>query len=107
MTLKELISQKDYDYISIRYTPPKGWYPDLNFSELSSEELLKISEFMGCAKSENGILYALDHDTYDAEEEVLAFEEFVNEKENVFCGLSVAIQGHWLSEEKTPFNVLL
>lgn len=96
MTIKNLIQKKDYDYISIRYTPPKKWYPDKDFAKLSPKELMEISEFMGCAESRNGKLHALDGDLYDEDEEVLAFEEFVNKEKEINAGLCVVLHGDYI-----------
>ena len=97
MTLKELIKNNDFDYISIRLTPPPRFYPDLDLNAISPPELLPISEFMGCAYSKNGNLYPLDGDVYDVDEEVLYYERWSSKEENVQNGVSVVLQGYWIS----------
>lgn len=83
MSIKDLISKKDYDYISMRATYPN---PD------SDENI-----FIGVCKSEGGKLIALDHDTYSDEEEVVSYEEWENEEEGVKNGLTIVVTGEWIS----------
>jgi len=82
MKIKDLISQKDYDYISIRLTSP----PDL-----ATENPNGI--FFGACKSENGKLIELDYDTYDENTEILSYEEWSSQ--DVPNGLTVLIQTEW------------
>lgn len=74
MTIKDLIKDKDYDYIELR---------------------LAITEdddiFFGVAKSEHGELIALDGDNYSADTTVLEHEEWDNPTENIKNGLTVLI----------------
>ena len=82
MTIGNLISAKDYDYISLRVTLP--------------ERVGGGDTFMGCAKSENGKLISLDGDTYFEDEEVISYEEWSNEEEGIKNGLTVVVKGEWL-----------
>ena len=50
MIVKDLIKNKDYDYIEWRVTAP----PQINEEDI----------FFGCCKSENGKLIPLDGDSY-------------------------------------------
>ena len=54
---------------------------------------------MGCAYSKDGELYPLDGDSYDEEEEVLYYERWSSLEENVQNGVSVVLQGYWMSAE--------
>lgn len=83
MTVKDLIKNKDYDYISWRITVPDDFCgPD--------------DMFIGCAKSENGKLISLDGDTiYDESDEVIRYEEWSNPEKDIINGLTVVIEGIW------------
>lgn len=74
LTIKDLIKDKDYDFISLR---------------LAVTEADDI--FFGTAKSENGELIALDGDTYSEDTKVLEYEEWDNPEENIKNGLTVVI----------------
>ena len=79
MTVKDLIKNKDYDYISWRITAPDWWgEPDM---------------FFGACKSKNGELIPFDHDTYSEDEEVVRYEEWTNDTfEN---GLTIVVETEW------------
>ena len=80
MIVKDLIQNKDYDYISWRVTSPPNWgEPDM---------------FFGVCKSINGQLVPLDGDSYYEDEVVVRYEEWsYNEIEN---GLTVVIEAEWM-----------
>ena len=80
MIVKDLIKNKDYDYISWRTTAPDYWdEPDI---------------FIGACKSKNGELIPLDEDSYSENEVVIRFEEWSsNLIEN---GLTVVIDAEWI-----------
>jgi len=81
MIIKDLIKNKDYDYISVRATPPEGWpEPDM---------------FIGCCKSKDGKLISLDGDTYSDKEVVVSYEEWSDE--DVENGLTIVVETEWLS----------
>lgn len=80
MTVRDVINDKDYDYIEWRVTPP----PDID------EE----SIFFGACKSENGKLIPLDFDTYDENEEVFTYEQWCTDK--IKRGLTIITVGEWL-----------
>ena len=80
MTVKELIKNKDYDYISWRITPPKYW---------DEEDI-----FIGACKSKKGELIPLDHDSYSENEVVVRYEEWSND--NIKNGLTVVVEGEWI-----------
>ena len=80
MIVKDLIKDKDYDYISWRVMPPKGWdEPDM---------------FFGCCKSVDGKLIPLDGDTYSEHEIVVRYEEWFNDE--IKNGLTVVIEAEWI-----------
>ena len=83
MTVKDLIENKDYDYISWRVTLPK--------------DLVAGDTFMGASKSVNGELITLDGDTYCEETEVLNYEEWSNPEKGIASGLTIVVEGHWIS----------
>ena len=84
MTVKDLIKNKDYDYISWRATAPKHFdVPDI---------------FFGACKSKNGELIPLDGDTYYYDEVVVKYEEW--SKEDIKNGLTVVVEVEWSSDDK-------
>jgi len=85
MTLKELISKKDYDYIEFRCLTP----PDY------AEETGKTEMFYGSGYSKDGIFYPNDQDSYSLEEELERWEEWTDYwAEN---GLTVVEKGAWIT----------
>ena len=87
MTVKELISKKDYDYISFRVTAP----PDFIYAEDEDP-----SEFYGSCHSINGELIPDDPDDSDAysmDEELVRWEEWSDEELGIKNGLTVVEQG--------------
>ena len=86
MKVKDLIKDKDYDYISYRLKLKPG-------SPLPNDEI-----FIGCCKSQNGILISLDGDTYDEEDEVLSYEEW--SKDHIRNGLTVVVRCEWEEEDE-------
>ena len=82
MTVKDLIKNKDYDYISWRITVP--------------ERFGGGDTFFGSTKSVNGELIALDGDIYYEETEVLSYEEWDNSEAGIKNGLTVVFEGHWI-----------
>lgn len=79
MTVKDLIKNKDYDYISFRITAPE-WYdkPDI---------------FFGACKAQNGKLIPLDDDSYSEDEEVIRYEEWSSNK--IQNGLTIVVESEW------------
>lgn len=80
MVVKDLIKNKDYDYISWRLTPPKNWD--------------EPSIFLGACKSVNGELIPLDDDTYYDDDVVVRYEEWSSDK--VKNGLTVVVETEWV-----------
>lgn len=78
MTVKDLIKNKDYDYISYRLKIPK-------------EKYYGKSIFIGCAASKEGKLISLVGDTYEEDDTVLEYEEWSKPEENIKSGLTVVI----------------
>lgn len=81
LTIKDLISKKDYDYISLRLTAP--------------ENAKDNDIFLGVAKSENGNLIPLDGDSYEEDSEVVSYEEWTNEKEGINNGITIVVKCDW------------
>jgi len=77
MTIKELITKKDYDYVSchLLVTSDNGGQP---------EEV-----FAGVFRSEKGEIVSLDGDSYSKEKEVVRFEEWSNEEDGIKNGLTI------------------
>lgn len=82
MTIKDLITKKDYDYISWRVTLP--------------ENAGGGDTFFGCTKSENGKLIPLDGDIYSEDTEIISYEEWNDEDEGIKSGLTIIYEGEWL-----------
>lgn len=79
MTVKDLIANKDYDYISWRVTSPKHFDdPDI---------------FFGACKSKNGELIPLDWDSYSENEIVLRYEEWTSD--TIKNGLTIVTEAEW------------
>lgn len=81
MIVKDLIKDKDYDYISWRVTAPEDWRdePDM---------------FFGACKSKNGELIPLDGDSYSEDEIVVRYEEWSNDE--IEHGLTVVVEAEWI-----------
>lgn len=82
MTVRDLIKNKDYEYISWRITLP--------------ESAGGGDTFFGCAASKDGELIPLDGDIYDEDEEVLSYEEWSQPEDNIQNGLTVVVQAEWM-----------
>ena len=83
MIVKDLIKNKDYDYISWRCTAPKYWdEPDI---------------FCGACKSQNGELIPLDGDSYSEHEIVIRYEEWSSDL--IKNGLTVVVDAEWIWKE--------
>lgn len=80
MTVKDLIKEKDYDYISWRVTLPK--------------KIGGGDTFFGATASKDGELISLDGDIYDEETKVLEFEEWSSEE--IKNGLTIVYEGEWI-----------
>lgn len=86
MTIKDLIANKDYDYISWRVTLPE---------QLSDGDI-----FFGCSISRNGKLIPLNDDTYHEDTEIISYEEWTNEEKDIKNGLTVVCKGKWTFNDK-------
>lgn len=83
MTVKDLIKNKDYDYIEYR----------LQLSNIKVPIFGKTI-FIGEAASKNGKLISLDGDTvYNEEDVVVEYEEWSKPEENIKNGLTVVVEG--------------
>ena len=80
MTVKDLIKNKDYDYISWRVTLP--------------ESCGGGDMFFGATRSENGKLIPLDGDSYDEDTEILSYDEWSSV--SVENGLTIVHEGEWI-----------
>lgn len=78
-TIKDLIKEKDYDYVSYRITFPDG------------EDI-----FAGCFRSNSGKIIPLDGDIYSDDEEVFRYEEWELPEEGIKAGLTVTVKGEWM-----------
>ena len=78
--VKDLIKNKDYDYISYRLKIPDD-----------KVEFYGDSIFIGCAASKNGELISMDGDTYDKEDIVSEYKEWNKPEENIRNGLTIVI----------------
>ena len=78
MKIKDLISKKDYDYVSYRVTHPK--FPE--------------GVFAGSFESKDGIIIPHDQDYYSPDEEVLWYEEW--SQDNIANGLTVLVEAEWI-----------
>jgi len=77
MIIKDLISKKDYDYVSYR----------LLVETYDSQDPLNV--FAGCFASKDGKIISLDGDRYDELEEVLEYEEWHDKKRGITNGLTI------------------
>ena len=75
MTVRDLISKNDYDYIEWRVCLPKTF--DYN------------GIFCGICRSVDGVLISEDGDTYDEDTEILRYEEWVDLENNINNGLTI------------------
>lgn len=80
MTVKDLIKDKDYDYISWHVTTP--------------EYLDNPDMFFDACKSKNGELIPLDGDSYSEDEVVLRYEEWSGDE--IENGLTVLVEAEWI-----------
>lgn len=81
MTVKDLIKNKDYDYIAWRVTLP--------------ESVGGGDTFFGVSKSVSGKLVSMDGSSYSENTEVISYEEWSNPEENITNGLTIVYQGTW------------
>lgn len=77
MTLKDLIENKDYDYVSYRMILPDG--QDI---------------FAGCFKSDGGKIISIDGDSYSEDETIIRYAEWSSDKH--LNGLTVWVEGEFL-----------
>lgn len=84
LTVKDLIKDKDYDYISWR----------IKLDERDKEKVGDDDIFFGCCRSVGGKLISLDGDSYSEHEHVLSYEEWSKSDENgITNGLTVIVEG--------------
>lgn len=85
MTIRELIKEKDYEYISIRMKVPERW------------DWCYVKDiFIGCCKSVGGELIPLDGDSYDPGEDVIEYEEWSNDEYGIINGLTIVLEEDWI-----------
>lgn len=75
-TIRDLIKNKDYEYVSYRIR----W---------RQEE--PDGDFAGCFATKNGEIIPLDGDCYDLNEKVISSEEWSNPKEKIKNGLTIIV----------------
>ena len=82
MKVKDLIKNKDYDYISYRLKMPDD-----------KVRIYGESIFIGEAASKNGKLISLDGDTiYDEDDKVVMYREWSKPEYNIKNGLTVVVK---------------
>ena len=86
MQVKDLIKNKDYDYICWRVT----------IDEADRDKIGEDDIFFGVCRSKDGELISLDGDIYSEEEEVLSYEEWSRPDKGITNGLTVVVGGEWL-----------
>lgn len=92
MTIKDL-AKKNYDYVSYRLTL-REW----NDSDINDENLrMEHSTFAGTFAITDGKIKPLDGDTYDLSEEVLWYEEWTDEENDIKSGLTIIVPAEWIS----------
>ena len=82
LTVKDLIKDKDYDYISWR----------IKLDERDREKIGEDNIFFGCCRSVGGKLISLDGDIYSERERVLSYEEWSNSVQDIENGLTVIVE---------------
>ena len=90
MTVKDLITNKDYDYISWRLAIPEHLQETFNDTTL----------FFGVAASKDGELMSLDGDSYSEDEVVLSYEEWSEPENKVVNGLTVVLEWDYWEESE-------
>lgn len=87
MTVKDLITNKDYDYISWRIAVPEHLQEKFNDTTL----------FIGAAASKDGKLISLDGDSYSEDEVVLSYKEWTEVADDhvIPRGLTVVVDAEW------------
>ena len=86
MRVKDLIKNKDYDYISWR----------IKVDEADRDKIGEDDIFFGVCYSRNSSLIPLDGDIYSEDEVVLSYEEWSNPEKGIVNGLTVVVEGEWL-----------
>lgn len=84
-TIGELVFGKNYDYVSYRGYDEKRNIPPATGNNTDGE-------FCGCFKVVNGKIIPLDGDFYDAEETVIASEEWSMPDEGIEKGLTIIVE---------------
>lgn len=84
MIVKDLIKNKDYDYINWR----------VKIDEVDRDKIGEDDIFFGVCYSKNGYLIPLDGDTYCEEEIVVSYEEWSRPEKGIINGLTVVVEGY-------------
>lgn len=92
-TIEELVSEKNYDYVSYRGYDEKRNIPPATGNNTDGE-------FCGCFKVVNGKIIPLDGDSYDARETVIASEEWSMPDEGIEKGLTVIVEMEFVPAEE-------
>lgn len=92
-TIEELVSGKNYDYVSYRGYDEKRNIPPVTGNNTDGE-------FCGCFKVVNGKIIPLDGDSYDARETVIASEEWSMPDEGIKKGLTVIVEMEFVPAEE-------
>lgn len=84
MKVKDLIKDRDFDYISWRIMLPERYKDEPEYEE---------GIFIGCCRSKDGKLISLDGDTiYDEDDVVLKYEEWFDPDNDIYNGLTVVVE---------------
>ena len=88
MTVRDLIKNRDFDYISWRIMLPERYKDEPEYEE---------GVFIGQCRSKDGKLISLDGDTiYDEDDVVLKYEEWSNPDKDICNGLTVIVEAEWM-----------
>ena len=84
-------ARHDFDYVSYRIPMNHK-----NFEASEDDD----GEFAGCFRTENGVIYPLDGDSYNRDEPVLASEEWNFSERGISNGLTIIIDAECLTGEE-------
>lgn len=92
-TIGDIISGKNFDYVSYRGYDEKRDFPPATGNNTDGE-------FCGCFKVVNGEIIPLDGDSYSNKETVIASEEWTMPDEGIEKGLTVIVEMEFVPAEE-------
>lgn len=92
MTIRELISKKDFDYIEYRIVLPNRIF---NTKKID-EKMFKNTAFFGAFKAINGEIISLDGDLYNPDEIILYSEEWQVPERGIESAATIVVNPEWL-----------